>query len=360
MDGSATEGLSERLVLEVDHGALAANRAAFDRAWETRPDLTSESLHHLCGAVLRLRVVGRALARAIRPSLAHLEIAESYAEPALTIDVWDHEETGVEGRLERVPDGLGPYGIVIASKDGRIVAEVRWYVTSYLDRAARRIVSGVKSAERLYLDQRARPFHRLLSVAFQNRDLAIIHSGLVSHEERGVLFAGKGGSGKSTTSILCLRDGFRFLGDDFVGLQAVSDGSFVGHSLYSTTVVDLDHLRRFPEFITNAIPSRYSDEFKSMIYLTDIFPNRIERRVSIGAVVLPRVVDGTETVVRPASKGEAMLGLAPSSLMTATGARSIDLLGDLVTGTPCFWLDLGGDMDRIPDLVAQLLTEEAR
>lgn len=362
MGRSAVGGLSGRLVLKNGRGAVEKNQVAFDRAWKACPDLASESLHDLCGVVVRLRVVGGALAQAIRPSLTHLEIAKSHTDPAVTIEIWDHEETGVAGPLERVPNGLGPYGIVTASDDGRIVADVRRHTTCLLNRPARHIVGGVKSADSLYLDERARPFHRLLSVALRDRDIQFIHAALVSHGNRGALLAGKGGSGKSTTSIVCLQNGFRFLGDDYVGLEAASDGSFIGHSLYSSTVVDLGHLSRFPDFITHSFPPRHTEEAKSLLYLAEIFPDRMKRRVSIKALILPRVVDASETSVRSATKREAMLGLAPSSLMllTAAGAHSIDLLGDLVAGTPCFWLELGGDMERIPRLVAQLLQEEAR
>jgi hypothetical protein len=69
------------------------------------------------------------------------------------------------------------------------------------------------------------------------------------------------------------------------------------------------------------------------------------------------VVGRGETSFRPASQAEALLALAPSSVMFLPGAsaRSLDKLGKLVECVPCYWLELGRDVDRIPDAVRRMM-----
>lgn len=333
-------------------------REGFARAWEKHPDLARESHFTIGGKTVRLRTVGRALGEAVRLPLDHLAIEAAASKPALEIDTWDQAETGESVLLDTVPEGLGPYGIVRASEDGRIVTDVRPHATRILDRPANRITASVANTRQLYLDERARPFHRLLSVWLRDQiDIQIIHAGLVSLDDRGVLFVGAGGSGKSTTSLVCMRDGFGFLGDDFVGLESLPDGTFAGHSLYSTSIVGLHHLERFPDLVSRALAPNHPEEEKSLLYLGTLHPERMQCRIPITAVVLPRVTRTGTTTFRPATKREAMLGIAPSSLMllTAAGPRSIDVLADLVTRTPCYWIELSSDMDMIPRRVAELI-----
>jgi hypothetical protein len=78
-------------------------------------------------------------------------------------------------------------------------------------------------------------------------------------------------------------------------------------------------------------------------------------------VALPRVVDSEETSFCPASKGEALLALAPTSVMFLPSAsprprrRSLDKIAKLVERVPCCWLKLGRDVNHIPDAVRRMV-----
>jgi hypothetical protein len=336
---------------------------AFERARAAAGEQLHEVRRIVAGVPVTLRVAGRDLFETFEPPLSHLAATEPPARAShpLRIDLWDQAATGIRAPLPPLPDGLGPYGLACASEDGRYVADIRAQSGAVLDRAAGRIVGSALAADRLYLDERARPLHRLLSVWLAGAGIQFVHAGLVARDERGVLLTGAGGSGKSTTSILCLRHGFQFLGDDFVGLEMSAQGGAVGHSLYGTSLVGLDHLRRFPEFEVHAQAPHHAGEDKSLILLSRLYGDRMVRHARIRAIVLVRVVDRDRTFSRPASKSEAMLWLAPSSLMLMTGAgpRAIDVLARLVERTPCRWLELGRDMESIPDRVADVLIEAA-
>jgi len=226
-----------------------------------------------------------------------------------------------------------------------------------LDRRTWHAVGCVRATGERYQDERSRPLNRLIPIWLDSREVQIIHAGLVARNGAGILFVGKGGSGKSTSSIMCLRAGFGFLGDDVVGLKANPVGGFTGHSIYSSCLVSLGHLEQFPDFTGHAVPPNHEEEDKSLICLADLFPDRVMRDIPIAAVVLPRVTGGAETRLRKASRAETLLGLAPSSIMflPTASAGSLDRLAGLVRAVPGWHLDLAGDPASVPPLIETLL-----
>lgn len=342
---------------------MAAMQAAFNNALVTCPRAISEHYYTVSNLCIRLRIVGRTIAQELTPPFEHLENAAAGKKPDLTVDVWDQQETGVKGTSAGKSNGEHVLSVLMASPEGRYVVEERSDRISWLDRRTCHVVSCIRCSDILYVDERARPLTRLLGVWFNDRDIQLIHSSLVSWESRGVAFVGKGGVGKSTSSIACLEDGFGYLGHDIIGLKEEADGSFSGFGIYASCLLTPQHLTRFPDLMPHAFAGNYPHEEKSFVYLSRVFPERMEQKTTINVVALPRVVDTERTSFRPASKGEALLALAPTSVMylAASGRRSIDNIGKLVERVPCYWLDLGRDLNSISDTVRRMVaaTEQA-
>ena len=192
-----------------------------------------------------------------------------------------------------------------------------------------------------------------------DRNIQIIHAGLIDHGGKGMLFVGKGGSGKTTTSVACFLAGFGYLGDDIVGLERTNEGQMVGHALYATCLIERDHFSRFSELAAIGRPPNHAEEDKFLLYLDDYETGRFARQSRLKAVVLPRVVDAAETSYRRAKPMEAMLSLAPSSIIWQPGAAPgpLEIFNDLVTTTPAFWLELGRNVGGIAPAVRQLFAE---
>jgi hypothetical protein len=163
------------------------------------------------------------------------------------------------------------------------------------------------------------------------------------------------GSGKSTSSIACLGDGFGYLGDDFIGIDQTPEGVFTGYSIYASCLLTPDHLDRFPHLGAGVERAHHAHEEKSLVYLSRLYPEEMERKVPVSVIALPRIIGRGETTFRPASKAEALRTLAPSTVLTfvpgAARARSFELLGHLVDSVPCYWLEMGGDVNDIKDAV---------
>lgn len=331
--------------------------SAFERA--SRRTAVSERWYRIAGRVVRVTIAGPVLADELQKSARHLRIEPSAAKPFLSIDAWHAAETAVDLPAEPLPPGVGDYGILTTSHDRRYVAEQRRHAMTWLDRHARRAVSCVSSVTQLHLDERARPFHRALSLSLGEDGVQFIHSGLVRHDGRGALFTGMGGSGKSTTSICCLLGGLGYLGDDFVGLEQTAHRRFAGHSLYGAALINLSHLRRFPALAAACVPGHHAHEEKSIAWLGDIAGARFEATTTVDAIVLPKLrLDDEDTTFESATRRESLLALAPSSVLYLPAARprAMDRLGALVECVPSYRLLLGRDVSRIAPRMKELLS----
>ena len=346
---------------QTEAALFGAMRAAFDRAAQAGATPAHTTTLALSGAPVALSIAGAGLAEQILLPFHHLRRDSAEDPPALTIQMWDQGETGVAFDPPPVDQELGPYGFVTASADGRYAVDLRPQSLGCLDRWENRIVWCTRSPAQMYVDERARPLHRLLSIWLRDRGVQFVHAGLVARDGQGVLFVGAGGSGKTTSSIACLCGGLGYLGDDFIGLEAGTNGAFIGHGLYATCLVEPDHLQRFPDLKAHATAAHHASEDKSVIYLSRRFPDRFLNAVKVRGIVLPRVVGSGATRYRAATRKEALLSLAPSSIMLLPGANkhAMTLLGDLVEALPAFWLELGQDIAEIPGCVERLVQEVA-
>jgi len=334
---------------------------AFERAVKRYSDRLHESRYIFGGYPVLMRIVGDELARFITQPFSHLQVDKSDQDiPQLTVDLWDESDTGIRSQAGSLNDNGQFTKITAISADGRLVGQRLRNVVNCYDHNARHIISSARWSDQISVYERCKPLARPLLEWHNDRNIQIIHAGLVGRDNMGVLFAGKSGSGKSTSALVCLCAGFQFLSEDYAGLQQIQDGSFVGHSVYNSVFFKTNDLARFPSFGPH-IMKGLSHEEKCAVVLSQVFPGRLARAMPIRVLVLPRVLDTAHPKFYPASKGEALLALGPSSLMQIPnrrlGARGLNQMAQLVERVPCYWLELGRDSTTIPDLVEGILAE---
>jgi hypothetical protein len=308
--------------------------------------------------------VGDRLAATVPRALAHLQTKDRPVQPdELTIELWDERATGIGCEGCVIGDDLEVPGNTDVSPRGRYVTVTRAQTRTCFDRIGQRMVGWIGDVDRLTQYEIGRPLHSELLLWHRDRGLQALHAGLVGKEGDAVLLGGPGGSGKSTTALTCLMAGLAYLADDYVALGHEGERGVVGHSVYCSTHVEPKHLERFPALRPHAIPGRLAREDKSLVLLSDLPWAVLPPSARIRALAFPRVVDAPRTTFRPASRAQALMRLAPSSLMLLPfpgllGPR-FEQLASLVQELPVFWLDLGRDLEQIPSVIGALLDEVA-
>lgn len=339
--------------------AASSLRSAFERA-TSRGATCSESWYDLGDHAVRLRVIGHRLARSISTPFSHLAIPDPGGKRAdLTVELWDVEESGIACPLGPGPDDVPETGVVRISPDGNLVAHERRHSRVVLDRRARRLVGYVTSDRQLHFVERARPLNLPLAVWCGDEDIHLVHAALVARNGAGVLLGGVGGAGKSTSALACAAAGFDFLGDDCVAIRPMADGTFEGCSLYNSVTFAPEHLARLGVRGVAPGDSSSGPKDKAVVCLAGVPALRLGRVAPIRALAFPRIVAARRGTVRRAAKGDALLALAPSSLVKrAVPIRAcLTRMARLVERVPAYWLELGPDLAEIPGDVDRLLSE---
>jgi hypothetical protein len=326
--------------------SFAALKAGFERASDHSDRLTSAAFD-LAGHTIGVNAVGCALAESIARPLSHL--GGSPGPQALTVDLWDAEETAVPSPL--VSSREGP-GAVTSSSDGRFLLHDRPEAVMALDREEQHLIGCFVSSSRLSQGDRARPLSLPLAVWCSDHDVQLIHAGLVAADGHGVLLAGLSGAGKSTAALACASAGFDFLGEDLVALTVSQGGDFTGHSVYNSSLLEPSHLSVFPPAPAGTVRGRSPEDEKAMLFL-----ERAARAAPVRVLALPRIVSSANSRTPRATKGQALRTLAPSSLVkrAVPPRASLKRMAELVDRVPSYWLDMDRDLAAIPARVQRML-----
>lgn len=336
--------------------ALERLRADFRRVLDAGEVESCETGYRFADRPVEVVVAGAELAETLLRPWGHLRGGPG-GDPDLRLELWDAGESGVGDERLFLTEDVEQDESAEVSEDGGVVIYRRRETVVALERSEQRIVGMARSTGALTLYELGRPLHAPLLLWYRDRGHPALHAGLVEKDGRGALLVGAGGSGKTTSALRCALDGYRFVSDDYVGLEDDGD-RYRGHGLYGSTHVEPSHLREtFPELAPHAIEGSRPGEDKWLVLLTEVCPERLRAAAPIDVVLLPNVGERDSPRLRDASKGDALRRLAPSSLLMLPHARSRDLgrLASLVESVPCLWLDLGRDVDGIPAAVDRAL-----
>ncbi len=202
---------------------------------------------------------------------------------------------------------------------------------------------------------RAAPLMTILHWWLGSRGQQFVHAAAVGTRLGGVLLAGRGGSGKSTTALACLAAGLSYASDDYC-LVAARPAPCVW-SLYCSGKLDAESLRRLPCFsscIDN--PERNPGE-KAVLMLHGAFPERIITGFPLRAVLLPRVTGRKDTILRSTSPAEGLTALAASTIFQLCGAGqdAFQRMAELLRLVPCYRLELGTEVSQVQQAILQLV-----
>ena len=307
---------------------------------------------------VRLCFAGNALVEPIMAALDHRRIRH-HGDPDVTIGLFDFFSTGLRPAAvdllnQRVLTDGASWGW---SEHGLHLLYQRSpsLVVQTFDAARQRALFWISDASELPAWDRCKPLLQALHWSLARGPWQPIHAGAVCGAHGGVLLGGKGGAGKSTTALSCVRAGWRYAGDDYVLVNTRPKPRV--ENVFSSARLWDDMLVRFPELHgTLANPDACSQQ-KADLRLADRMPRQDFVGFPLRAILLPRVSQGSHSVTRPASNAQALLALAPTTLLMlyANSSKVFKRIAELVNALPAFWLDLGTDLDVVPLAIEDLL-----
>ncbi|MGH9646862.1 MAG: PqqD family peptide modification chaperone, partial [Bryobacteraceae bacterium] len=254
----------------------------FSEAWKPG---TERSLT-LAGYGVRFQCASPIFTDDLTKALAHLAPVPSSTPADLTIHIWDASTLPTDPYLATILEKLfsnwsescGPRGELIGIHGEQVAAVYHPGpdILSVVDRMSGRAYFLKRDLTPLPYWEIGSPFRYIFHTWFAARGLQFVHGGAVGTSAGGVLLTAKGGSGKSTTTMLCAEAGMQFAGDDYC-LADPRTGYL--HSLYnSSKLKGPEDLKRLPD-LTGL--SRNLDSFenggfgKAIYFLSDIWGDRL-------------------------------------------------------------------------------------
>lgn len=336
---------------EADQAAFFDDVAALTDSALAQAGAVSHDIE-IIGLRLRLVFAGSHIRDLLFPALAHHEVPEA-GDPVLVLRVWDSASTGITICPPPVTrECFSERGDIWTFHSERYRSAFHWsdYSINLFDSERGEAVFWVRDAAELPSWTRAAPFRTVLHWWMEQNDAQLVHAAAFGIDGRGVLLTGRGGTGKSTTALACLADGFDFVGDDYVVL---TDGdSPAAHTLYRTAKIVPDDMGRFEDF-SPAMPVSDSEYDKAIIALDQgVVPS-----LELVAVLTPQFDLSGATRIEPAR--EALLIGAASFTTVAqlphAGQQTVDFIERMLRRVPGGTLMLGTDRNVVPGVLRALL-----
>lgn len=337
---------------------IAVSRGYFDRVAYPSLELAQRSSSHIkkiysiAGKIIRIHFYGESTAKVLPVSIKHNEI-DSAESPDLIIYAWDSvssQETLVapwdEQEFKKESEERNPsfFGVYIGGEES----------LNFYDPVMRIGYFWVQDAVLLLDWIAAAPFRTIFHWFFNNENIHLMHGAVVGTEGKGVLLTARSGSGKSTTALSSVLFGMDYLADDYVAVE--SKDTIVAHSLYSSAKITKGSRALFPEFVPFIINKSHGEQEKSILLLHDMRPEQVCASIELSAIFIPRIVGG-ETRIVVATKAEAMLAIAPTTLLQLPLAetKKLGVFKDILKKIPCYFLDLGPDIRGVPAVITSFL-----
>jgi hypothetical protein len=320
-----------------------------------------EHWFELAGSVLRVVFAGAAMAECFVPALAHLEIAPASRADAM-FHVWDSGSTQV-----RMSPPIFTHKCFTHRGDIWTMGSKR-FRSAYLWGEFTLQLFDVETATGLYWTHaasalpywaKAAPMRPLLHWWMETRGCQLMHGAAVGSGGEAVLITGRGGLGKSTTSIAALSAGFDFLGDDYVVVQPDPEPRV--HSLYATAKLGWEQMARFPRFAPLIGNRDGAGDEKAVLYLHPAMAKQIVKSLPLKAILTPRIAQQVTSELERISKTMLQRAAAFTTMAQLPHASrwTQELLNNLVDRLPGFQIALGSDLDAVAAALRDLLARPA-
>lgn len=221
-----------------------------------------------------------------------------------------------------------------------------------------RTAASIRDSEAANLWFLSHPLFTLaLLESLKRRGRFSLHAAGLCCGERCLLLPGDSGAGKSTLAITLVRAGFGFLSDDTVFIARGPQGLRVLAFPDEIDVTDrtagfFPELRHLP-----GLPA-VDGWTKRPVWPERVWGAEIVRDGPPAILVFPRIAHQERSTVAPLGRAAALCELASNVFLTEASSSQahFDVLAELVREHACYRLECGRDLERVPDLLRELLS----
>lgn len=304
-----------------------------------------------------LKFAGSSVIHHFIPALEHLRIAPRDVCD-LTICIWDNVSTQTPKLvLPWNQDSYQVRGEVIGYNSERIytVLDVHTGALHLFDRQQNLALYWIEDYKKLPWWVQGSPLQLILHWWLSTKEYQLTHVAAVGYPHGSVLIAGKSGAGKSTTTLLCMKAGMKYLGEDYCVLK--NDQQPVVYNIYNSAKIDNKTLSWFPELTKHVINVHRKKEDKGLLFHHAFQPEKLLLNSPLKALLILKMDTHVQSWLEPISFIEALGPLSVTTIwqLTHSGKEVLNRLEKISSALPCYRLHLGYDRENIPQLISNLL-----
>lgn len=304
-----------------------------------------------------LQFAGKVLTQMLLPALEHLEI-DSTEKIDFTVCLWDSASThNIPLNLPAKPNGYTTRGEIIGVHDSKIYAVIDKHNGSLnvFDQNNKLAFYWINNAKDLPWWIGGSPLQLIFHWYLQQYDLQLTHAGAIGYARGGVLLTGKGGSGKSTTTLTCIKAGMNYVSEDYCIISKAPNPH--AYCIYNSAKLESNTLNFFPEMKSHIVNTDRKENDKAFIFQHKCYPDKILSHLPLKAVLVLNIKGGSESSLEEIHYQEAIPSLVVTTMwqLVHTGKKTLEHLRDIAAELPCYRLNLGTDLAQIPLLIERLL-----
>lgn len=174
-------------------------------------------------------------------------------------------------------------------------------------------------------------------------NLRLAHAAAIGIDDKGVVLFGKGGAGKSGTTLAALAVGMSTVGDDFIAIGF--DKHPFARAVFNHIKQDRDGISRIPGLSKHLSNEAENWRGKIEFHPGKVFTRALSDAMRIHAAVLPSITNHCTPSIESIKPAEALLALISSNAQNDPSRPDggLGFFANLLRQVPCYRMHLSND-----------------